>query len=164
MPARGITRVCLLSSVCVLTVTGTASGQYVPLPGARLEAAQQGPQAPAPHGVRVNPPWQEHAFWDRTNLGLFAGVAAVRAMDFASTRHFRARGANEILLSNSIVDNTPLFAGIEVAATAVSLGVSYALHRTGHHKLERWVSIVHIGAGTFGDVRNYTLSGPSPPP
>lgn len=110
----------------------------------------------------ANPAVNAHRFWDRTNAELFAGVAAVRALDFASTRRFRARGVNEALLSNSIVDNKPLFAGIEAAGTAASIGVSYLLHRKGHHKLERWVSIIHIGVGGSGAVRNYTL-GDSPP-
>ncbi len=101
-----------------------------------------------------------HKFWDGENVALFAGVAAVRALDFTSTQHFRERGVNEILLTNSIVDNKPLFATIEVAGTAASIAVSYALHRTGHHRAERWVSIVHIGVGTFGDIRNYGLSNP----
>ncbi len=98
-----------------------------------------------------------HRFFDKTNLMLFAGVAAVRALDFTSTQHFRHNGHNEVLLTNSIVDNKPLFAGIEVAGTALSIGVAYWLHRTGHHKLERWVSVVHIGVGAFGDIHNYTL-------
>jgi hypothetical protein len=115
-------------------------------------------------GVKITRLASEHRFWDRTNIELFAGVAVVRAMDYVSTRHFRARGANEILLSNWAVDNKPLFAGIEVAATAASIGVSYLFHRTGHHKIERWVSIVHIGVGAFGDARNYTLGRSSPNP
>ena len=101
-----------------------------------------------------------HRFFDRENLVLFAGVAAVRALDYTSTQHFRRLGNNEVLLSNSIVDNKPLFAGIEVAGTALSIGAAYWLHRTGHHKLERWVSIVHIGVGAFGDAHNYSL-GPA---
>ena len=91
---------------------------------------------------------------------LFAGVAAVRALDYTSTQHFRGLGDHEVLLSNSIVDNKPLFAGIEVAGTALSIGAAYWLHRTGHHKLERWVSIVHIGVGVVGDAHNYSL-GPA---
>ena len=88
---------------------------------------------------------------------LFAGVGAGRTLDYLSTRHLRDRGINEWLLSNSVVDNKPLFAGIEVAGVAASIGVSYLFHRSGHHKIERWVSIVHIGVG-FGDsARNYTL-------
>jgi len=105
-------------------------------------------------------PETTHRFFDRTNLMLFAGVAAVRALDYTSTQHFRSLGNNEVLLTNSIVDNKPLFAGIEVAGTALSIGAAYWLHRTGHHKLERWVSIVHIGVGAFGGVRNYSLGAP----
>jgi len=84
----------------------------------------------------------------------------VRALDFASTQHFRERGHNEILLTNGIVDNKPLFATIELAGTAASIGVAYLLHRAEHHRLERWVSIVHIGVASFGDIRNYGLSNP----
>jgi hypothetical protein len=104
-----------------------------------------------------------HPFWDKDNILLFAGVGAGRALDYISTRHFRDRGVNEWLLTNNIVDNKPLFAGIEVAGVAASIGVSYLFHRSGHHKLERWVSIVHIGAGVGGSAWNYTLK-PSPPP
>jgi hypothetical protein len=101
-----------------------------------------------------------HRFFDRTNLMLFVGVAAARALDYTSTQHFRRLGDHEVLLSNSIVDNKPLFAGIEVAGTALSIGAAYWLHRTGHHKLERWVSIVHIGVGVVGDAHNYSLGPP----
>ncbi len=98
-----------------------------------------------------------HRFWDKTNLELFSGVAAVRAFDFTSTQHFRERGHNEVLLSNSIVDNKPLYASIEGAGVAASIGLAYYLHRTGHHRLERWTSIVHIGVASVGDVHNYLL-------
>lgn len=122
-------------------------------------------QAPVVRPARAPQlPRAEHRFFDRTNLELFAGVAAVRALDYTSTRHFRARGVNEVLLTNAIVDNRPLFAGIEVAGAAASIAVSYWLHRTGHHKIERWVSIVHIGVGGFGDIRNYTLKNSQPVP
>ena len=101
-----------------------------------------------------------HPFWDKDNLLLFAGVGAGRALDYMSTRHFRSRGINEWLLTNNIVDNKPLFAGVEVAGAAASIGVSYLLHRSGHHKLERWVSIVHIGVAVGGSAWNYTLKPP----
>ena len=98
-----------------------------------------------------------HRFWDATNAALFAGVGGARALDYASTVGFRSRGVNEILLSNSTVDNHPLFAGIEAAGVATSIGISYLFHRSGHHKLERWVSIVHIGVGVGGSIRNFGL-------
>ena len=98
-----------------------------------------------------------HRFWDTQNRWLFAGVAAARTLDGTSTRNFRARGRSEGLLNNEIVDNAPAFATIEFAGTAASLATSYWMHRTGHHKLERWVSYLHIGIGFFGDARNYAL-------
>lgn len=103
-----------------------------------------------------------HRFWDRENDWLFAGVAAGRALDYASTLNLRRRGINEVFLTNSIVDNHPLFAGIEAAATGASVGVSYIFHRTGHHRLERWTSIVHFGIATGGAIRNYALKTPHP--
>jgi hypothetical protein len=104
----------------------------------------------------------EHRFWDRENDWLFAGVGAGRALDYASTLNLRRRGINEVFLTNSIVDNHPLFAGIEVAATAASVGVSYIFHRTGHHRLERWTSAIHAGVAVGGAIRNYALKTPHP--
>ena len=124
-----------------------------PVATSQVQASSQvSPAAP-----RANPPRTTHRFWDRTNDLLFAGVGASRALDYASTLNLRDRGLNEILLTNSIVDNHPLFAGIEAAGTATSIGVSYLFHRTGHHRLERWTSIIHFGAAVSGAARNYAL-------
>jgi hypothetical protein len=98
-----------------------------------------------------------HRFWDRTNLALFSGIAVTRAMDYASTRNFQARGRQEILLPDEVVNNSAGFASLEAAGTMTSIGISYLLHRTGHHTLERWMSIGHIGVTAFGDIRNYSL-------
>ncbi len=100
---------------------------------------------------------QEHRFWDKKNAWMFAGVGASRALDYSSTLNMRRRGNNEILLTNDLVDNHAAFAVVEAAGTAVSIGASYLFHRSGHHKLERWTSIVHIGLATSGAVRNYSL-------
>ena len=48
-------------------------------------------------------------------------------------------------------------AAIEAAGTVLSVGASYVLHRTGHHRLERWASILHIGIATAGGIWNCTL-------
>jgi len=102
-----------------------------------------------------------HRFWDRENDLLFAAVAAGRGLDYASTLNLRHRGINEAFLTNSIVDNHPLFVGIEIAATAASVGVSYVFHRTGHHRLERWTSAIHVGIAVGGAIRNYNLKAPN---
>ena len=98
-----------------------------------------------------------HAFWDRTNLLLFSGIALFRGMDYASTRNFQARGRKEILLAQDVVNNSAAFASVEAAGAATSVGISYLFHRTGHHKMERWLSIGHISVAAFGVGRNYAL-------
>jgi hypothetical protein len=99
----------------------------------------------------------EHHFWDKENDLLFAGVATSRTLDYFSTLNMRRRGRQEIFLTNEAVDNHAGFAFIEAGATSVSVGASYLFHRYGHHKLERWTSIVHIGLATTGAIRNYSL-------
>jgi hypothetical protein len=98
-----------------------------------------------------------HHFWDRTNALLFTGVGVFRGLDYASTRNMQARGREEILLPDDVVNNSAAFAGVEAGGTAASVGLSYWMHRMGHHKLERWVSIAHIGVTGFGAARNYAL-------
>jgi hypothetical protein len=122
--------------------------------------AQEAPSAPAvkqESRARAEAPPKEHSFWDGTNLWLFAGTGASRTLDYSSTLNMRRRGRQEIFLSNDAVDNHAAFATIEAAGTGVSIGAAYLFHRTGHHKLERWTSIVHLSAATTGAVRNYCL-------
>ena len=98
-----------------------------------------------------------HHFWDWQNVTLFSGVAAARAFDYFSTAKFRQKHLKEWFFDDKTVDNRPLFATIEVVGTALSLGASYILHRTGHHRLERWASIIHISVATAGGIWNCTL-------
>ena len=128
--------------------------------GGRLRAQDQ-PSAPALPAARLAA--STHHFWDRENDLLFAGVGVARALDYASTLNMRSRGDREVFLSDATVDNHALFAGIEVSGVAASMGVSYLFHRTGHHRLERWVSIVHIGIAVGGAARNYALPTVHPP-
>src|SRR2546426_6672866 len=52
-----------------------------------------------------------HLFWDRTNMFLFSGVSIFRGLDYASTRNMQARGREEILLPDDVVNNSAGFAG-----------------------------------------------------
>jgi hypothetical protein len=99
----------------------------------------------------------DHTFWDKKNAFLFTGVGLFRALDYTSTKNMLARGREEILIPDDVVNSPAGFPALEAAAVATSVGLSYVMHRTGHHKLERWVSIVHIGVTGFGAVRNYAL-------
>jgi hypothetical protein len=146
----------LILHVIFLAAISSCYGQELP------EAPRSAPGIPAvpaanPNVEPANVRPSVHRFWDRTNIWLFAGVGFTRGMDYASTRNFQARGRDEILIPDDVVNNSAGFASLEAAATATSVGISYLLHRTGHHKLERWLSIGHIGVTGFGDVRNYCL-------
>lgn len=140
-------RIAILSCLALFSFSGAVCAQ------------QQLPDKPAPGAqaptASVSPP--AHRFWDKQNAWLFAGVAASRALDFHSTGNMRRRGRDEILLTNDVVDNKPAFAAVEAAGALTSVGISYLFHRTNHHKLERWVSYLHIGVTTFGAARNYSL-------
>lgn len=146
--------------VAVLLAGGERVGAQQQSPGANSESKPAAPAATpesAQSSRQGDLPTDEHRFWDTTNNLLFAGVAASRTLDYFSTLNMRRRGRQEILLTNDVVDNHAAFAVIEAAGTGVSIGASYLFHRYGHHKLERWVSVVHIGLATTGSVRNYCL-------
>lgn len=99
----------------------------------------------------TTPPLQttEHRFWDKTNIALFAATASLSAGDFTVTHQNLASGGREL---NPIVrvfagNTTTLalnFAGENVAGIALS----YFFHKTGHHRLERAVSVFNIGMST----------------
>jgi hypothetical protein len=111
----------------------------------------------APHVLVQTTPYEIHRFWDRTNILLFSGVATSRAMDYVSTKNMLSRGRQEILIPDDVVYSSAGFPALEAAATGTSIGISYLLHRTGHHSLERWLSIGHIAVTDFGVARNYSL-------
>jgi hypothetical protein len=148
------------------------SGVMICVPGSSRAQEREAKQPASDSPIRGEPPCvdlansgnkkkaaleREHRFWSRENDWLFAGVGASRTLDYFSTLNMRRRGRQEILLTNDVVDNHGAFAAIEASATGVSIGAAYLFHRNGHHKLERWTSIVHIGLATTGSVRNYCL-------
>ncbi len=137
-------RVALGRLVVLLTFSTSLLGQEAVQPRSAVEP----PAAPAP----------QHRFWDRTNVLLFSGVAVSRALDYSSTQHFLARGNNEVLIPDDVVNNSAGFVALEAAGTATSIGIAYIFHRTGHHKMERWMSIGHIGVTMVGVGWNYSLS------
>jgi hypothetical protein len=143
----------------ILLVIQFAAAQEHP----RIDSAQGSTKSPVAFpdqsaSVNASP----HAFWDRTNILLFSGVGVFRGLDYASTRNFQARGREEILIPDDVVNSSAGFASLEAAGTAASVGLSYWMHRLGHHQIERWISIVHIGVTGFGVARNYSLKSKHP--
>lgn len=96
-------------------------------------------------------PEHPHRFFDKWNIGLFSGAAALDSADFAVTRsNLQSTGGKEL---NPIVRMFGRSTGglaLNFAGEAVgTVGISYFFHRTGHYKLERAVSMVNIGASGF---------------
>jgi hypothetical protein len=93
-------------------------------------------------------PERPHRFFDKWNIALFSGSAALDSADFAVTRaNLQTTGGRELnpivrMFGRSTGGLALNFAG-EAAGT---VGLSYFFHRTGHYKLERAISIVNIGA------------------
>jgi len=120
-----------------------------------LSAFAQGPMPDAPNvgiqPVQANlmpqPTFETHRFLDRQNCILFVAVAAFNGADFAVTRSNLQSGGHEL---NPIVrpfaHSTATLAVNFAAQTAGIVGISYAFHKTGHHKLERFTSYVNIGS------------------
>jgi hypothetical protein len=150
----------MMALLALMTLMGasTIRGQE-PAAAAQIPSPE-GPTPAVKHQSKVQA--REHRFWDKKNGWLFAGVGAARTFDYFSTLNLRRRGDQEVLLTNDIVDNHAGFAAIEAAGTGVSIGASYLFHHYGHHKLERWTSIVHFGLATSGAVRNYGLKTAHP--
>ena len=143
-------------AVISLLFAGAAHAQEV------YSAQESGLQPKQAAPAKKNPA-QMHRFWDKQNIILFSGVGVARGLDYSSTLNMRRRGNDEWLLDNATVDNHAAFAVIEVATAAASVGLSAIWHYTGHHKLERWTSYVHIGGTLAGAGWNYALPTQHPP-
>jgi hypothetical protein len=102
--------------------------------------------------------WPEHPkFWDRENSFLFAAVAAVNTADFVVTRNNLRSGGHELNpVTRVFTSSTPMLAMNFAGETAGVVSLSYFFHKTGHHKLERAVSMFTISAS--GAAVTYDLS------
>jgi len=88
----------------------------------------------------------QHRFWDKQNGALFLAAAALNGADFAVTRANLQAGGRE--LNPLVRPFGTSTAGLAVNFIGETVGVvtlSYFFHKTGHHKLERAVSLVNIG-------------------
>jgi hypothetical protein len=80
-----------------------------------------------------------HKLWDTPNKILFIVHVGLEATDFGITHHNLSRGGTEMnpMAKNLCESGTAgqlVFFGGRIAGLA---GITYLLHRTGHHKMER---------------------------
>ena len=99
----------------------------------------------------------QHRFLDGKNRLLFSTVAIFSAGDFAVTHMNLANGGRELNpLVRPFTGSTPALAANFVGQTAGVVAISYLLHKTGHHRLERMAPAVNIASSAFAVV--YGLS------
>lgn len=90
-----------------------------------------------------------HRFWDTRNCALLAATAALSAADFAVTRANLQNGGQELNPMVRVFGRSSAGLAVNFAGeTAGVVGLSYLFHKTGHHRLERMVSLVSIGASS----------------
>ncbi len=90
---------------------------------------------------------RDHRFWDRDNRILFAANAAFSAADFVVTRDNLRSGSQELNpITRLVSGSTPGLALNFAGETVGVVGLSYFFHKTGHHKLERAVSVLNLGS------------------
>ena len=138
--------ICLFPAVVVLAnvIAPTALAQG-PVPDAPSASAEP---ASSPVSIQSSPE-TTHRFWDSENKVLFTGVIASDCADFAVTYSNLQRGGQELNPIVRVFGRS--FGGLAVNFSGESAGtiaLSYFFHKTGHHKMERYVSMVNIGTST----------------
>jgi hypothetical protein len=145
-----IALVLVLSVAFSLSVQAQALLASAPLPDAPSAFVAPSPVVaitPVTVTATVTAGTEQHKFWDRQNRVLLLAAAALNGADFAVTRANLQSGGQEL---NPVVR---MFgrstAGLAVNFVGETVGVvsmSYFFHKTGHHKLERAVSLANIGS------------------
>jgi|SRR3984885_12140791 hypothetical protein len=137
--------------LAVLSLCRPALSQEVSAALLRPDAMQPAPMAPVPMVKTFQPATfpeaPSHRFWDRENCVLFATSAAFSAADFVVTKDNLRGGGQELNPVTRVFTGSTAGLAVNFAGETVGVvGLSYFFHKTGHHKLERAVSMLNIGA------------------
>jgi hypothetical protein len=97
-------------------------------------------------GFRPDAPSQ-HKFRDRQNRILFSVMASTIVTDFTVTHANLQNGGRELNPVTRVFSGSTASLAVNFAGEAVgTIGLSYYLHRTGHHRLERLLPVMESGA------------------
>ena len=135
-PVRLFVLLLLAASASAQTIA--ANDLQPPLPVAPAIQSRQLPEAPRP----------THTFLDRQNLSFWAAAAALQTADLITTRQILDRGGRE---SNPVAKpfvnhgTAAQAASTYLLGTGGTIAAAYLLHRSGHHRLERWLPLC-VGA------------------
>jgi hypothetical protein len=129
-----------------LSLCGPALAQEVSFALLQPGSIEPNPMVRSVEPVKL-PEAPSHRFWDRENTILFATNAAFSTADFIVTRNNLRNGGQELNPATRLFSGSTAGLAVNFAGEAVGVvGLSYLFHKTGHHKLERAVSILNIGS------------------
>jgi hypothetical protein len=106
-----------------------------------------------------------HRFVDRQNVTAFAALGGLIALDGVHTQL--------MLDTHRFVEGNPIarpfvthgWSG-QLAGSALAYGtalsISYMLHKTNHHRVERWANWLFVASEAANDTRNLLLQAPAP--
>ena len=130
----------------ILGLCGPALAQQVSFSLLQPASIEPNPMVKSVEPVTL-PETPSHRFWDRENTFLFAANAAFSTADFIVTRNNLRNGGQELNPVTRVFSGSTAGLAVNFAGEAVGVvGLSYVFHKTGHHKLERAVSILNIGS------------------
>lgn len=108
-----------------------------------------------------------HSFFDKANVRLFVAESLAQTGDLITTHRIIAAGGKEAdPLARPFV-NAGIggqMVGSYVVGTGGTMLASYLLHRSGHHRLERWAPLFVTAlesAATASNIHQLTLHHPS---
>ena len=92
----------------------------------------------------------QHKFLDEKNRFLFSTVAIFSAGDFAVTHMNLSNGGRELNpMVRPFTGSTAALATNFAGQTAGVVAISYLLHKTRHHQLERMAPAINIASSAF---------------
>ncbi|HZU34162.1 MAG TPA: hypothetical protein VFB79_23840 [Candidatus Angelobacter sp.] len=99
-----------------------------------------------------------HKFLDKTNSFTLAAAAVSIGMDGLSTQEFQRWGHPELNPIAKPFVRTRLGDGLYFGASyATVVGLTYAAHRRGWHRVERWIPVAVTVTESAWVIRNYRL-------
>src|SRR5579863_2595232 len=142
--------------VCSLALPAFSQDAFAPV--------QPGPSAvmpavtPAVIEAKLPEAPKPHKFFDSENLALFGATTLMQTADLVSTRMVIDRGGREQdPLAKPFVDHgigTQVIASYAIGTGGMLLG-AYWLHRSGHHRLERWLPITVAATEALASASNF---------
>ncbi len=133
---------------------------------APAEIAKTVAEAPAPVPFTYRPSkgvrnlGEQHAFFDKRNTWLTVASVGAQSLDAFTTRYTLDHYSN-------VKEGSPVARPFENQGWAGTIAFHYGInaggtllaqylaHRSGHHKLERWLPVITIGQSVQGSIMNF---------